>query len=722
MAKIAFIGAGSYEFTRGLVKDILTFPALRGSTLALMDINDERLDFARRSVGRIIREGNYPATILATKDRKEALKGADAVLCTILAAPVSIWRHDIEIPKRFGVDTNIGDTRGPSGIFRALRTIPVMLDICRDMERLCPNAILLNYTNPMAMLCRAMQRTSPLRITGLCHSVQGTAMMLAHWIGAPMDEITYTCAGINHQAWYIRYDWNRKDAIPLIRKAIEGSRKIYNEEQVRNEMFLNLGYYVTESSGHNSEYSWWFRKRPDLIRKYCTTGTGWNPGAYGYIVKDYLRREKTWHREAENWIANPAPLNLKRGHEYAASIINAYLGGGPFLFNGNVPNTGLVTNLPHGRVRRGARLRGPERVQSRPRRRSAAATGRAQQRQHRGRGDGRRGGAHRQPRNGLPRHRLRPAHRRRPVPGGDPEDGGRHVQEEQSVPAAVQTLKTRPVSEQDHDAPAGILIIRLGSLGDVANTLPAVQALKESLPGERFGWLVEEPSAELVRLAGVAERIILFPRRRLSELLRRPWRWPALWAEILRLRREIRAQGYLCALDFQGNLKSGFLGMLSGARDRIGFARGHCREMNWLFNNILALPSSARLLRAEKAAALAQAVEPGAEAAAGQARRRGAERRARRAVPADVPGRWAAGGIASGHERVRPVQALARRAFRRDGRAPPARRRRALRGDVRARRGGTRLGSRRAPRPARRACRRSSRWASSSSSCGARRS
>lgn len=172
-------------------------------------------------------------------------------------------------------------------------------------------------------------------------------------------------------------------------------------------------------------------------------------------------------------------------------------------------------------------------------------------------------------------------------------------------------MKTRPVSDQDHDVPAGILIIRLGSLGDVANTLPAVQALKENLPGERFAWLVEEPAAELVRLAGVAERIILFPRRRLADLLRRPWRWPTLWAELMRLRREIRAQGYLCSLDFQGNLKSGFLVMLSGARDRIGFARGHCREMNWLFNNILALPSSARLLRAEKAAALAQAVAPG---------------------------------------------------------------------------------------------------------------
>ena len=220
-------------------------------------------------------------------DRAEALEGADAVLVTILAGGIDVWRHDIEIPKKYGVDINIGDTRGPSGIFRALRTIPVMLDIARDMERLCPDALLLNYTNPMAMLCRAMQREAPIQLTGLCHSVQGTAEMLASWIGAPMDEITYTCAGINHMAWYLKYEWNGKDAYPLIRKAITERPEVYNEEQVRNEMFLRLDYYVTESSGHNSEYNWWFRKRPDLIEKYCTHGTGWNPGEYAYILTLY---------------------------------------------------------------------------------------------------------------------------------------------------------------------------------------------------------------------------------------------------------------------------------------------------------------------------------------------------------------------------------------------------------------------------------------------------
>ncbi len=344
MTKIAFIGAGSLGFTRSLVRDMLTFPLLQDSTIALMDINPERLNFAERSVRRIIAAGAYPARVETTQDRSEALEGADAVLVTILAGDVKIWRHDIEIPKAYGIDINVGDTRGVSGIFRALRTIPVMLEIVHDMERLCPHATMLNYTNPMAMLCRAMQRESNIRLTGLCHSVQGTAEMLARWIGAPMDEITYTCAGINHMAWYLKYQWNGQDAYPLIRQAINERLEVYNEEIVRNEMFMALDYYVTESSGHNSEYNWWFRKRPDLLEKYCTHGTGWNPGEYAYILHEYERREDTWQDEVKAWFEQP--VKLQRGHEYAAAIINALQGGEAFCFNGNVPNTGLVTNLP----------------------------------------------------------------------------------------------------------------------------------------------------------------------------------------------------------------------------------------------------------------------------------------------------------------------------------------------------------------------------------------
>ena len=345
--KIAFIGAGSFGFTRGLVRDLLTFPLLKDADITLMDIDTERLEYITRAVKRIVSEGEYPARIEATMNRAEALKGADAVICTILAGGIDVWRHDIEIPKKYGIDTNVGDTRGPSGIFRALRTIPVMLDICRDMEKHCPGAILLNYTNPMAMLCRAMQKETGIRVSGLCHSVQGTASMLARWIGAPQEEISYVCAGINHQAFYIKYEWNGEDAYPLIREAVK-KKEIYNEEIVRNEMFLHLGYYISESSGHNSEYNWWFRKRPDLIEKYCTHGTGWNPGVYAYILDGYLDREKSWKEDIDKWLDNKEPLDLKRGHEYATYIINAWAGGEPVKFNGNVPNTGLITNLPEG--------------------------------------------------------------------------------------------------------------------------------------------------------------------------------------------------------------------------------------------------------------------------------------------------------------------------------------------------------------------------------------
>ena len=347
MAKIAFIGAGSFGFTRTLVRDILTFDCLKDSTIALMDIDKERLEFISKAVHRIIEKGKYPAKVVTTMERKEALKGADVVICTILSHGVEIWRHDIEMQKKYGVDITVGDTRGPSGIFRALRTIPVMLDICRDMERYCPNAILLNYTNPMSMLCHAMQRTSSIKVTGLCHSVQGTAGMLAKWIDVPMSEVTYVCAGINHQAWFLEFKHKGKDVYPLLRKVVK-KKEIYERDIVRNEMFLHLGYYVSESSRHNSEYNWWFRKRPDLIEKYCTHGTNKDPGRYASSLNIYLSRKKTWKKDIMKWLTNDKGIDLNRGHEYAAYIANAYMGGEMFKFNGNVLNTGIIANLPEG--------------------------------------------------------------------------------------------------------------------------------------------------------------------------------------------------------------------------------------------------------------------------------------------------------------------------------------------------------------------------------------
>ena len=316
--KIAFIGAGSFIFTRSLVKDLLTFEAFQDCEIALMDIHPERLEMIRRACEKIRDAFHAPATITATQSRAEALEGADGVVCTVFNGDTEVWRHEIEIPKQFGVDINIGDTRSVSGIFRALRNIPLMLEICRDIETYCPKAVFLNYTNPMAMLCKAMQTYTNVKVTGLCHSVQKTAELLAGWIGAPIEDIDYVCAGVNHQAFYLKFLWNGEDAYPLLRKKIEDAT-FYNKEIVRNEMFLKLGYYVTESSGHNSEYCAWFRKRPDLIEKYCTHSTEWNPGLYAASLTYHLEKDKTWRQEMEEWLKSEE-IDTQRGNEYALAI------------------------------------------------------------------------------------------------------------------------------------------------------------------------------------------------------------------------------------------------------------------------------------------------------------------------------------------------------------------------------------------------------------------
>ncbi len=345
MTKITFVGAGSMVFTRKIVRDILTFPRLEDATISLFDISEERLIYVKRCIERIIAEGGYPAKVEATLNRAEALEGAVAVITTILVGGVDIWRHDLEIPRKYGVNICVGDTRGVAGIFRALRTIPVMLDICHDIERYCPDAILLQYTNPMTMVCRAIQRETKVASAGLCYSVRETVDMLARWIGAPREEIDAVCAGINHMAWYLKFERNGEDAYPRLREAVERP-EIYAQEKVRNEMFRHLGYYSTETSGHNSEHNWWFRKRADLLEKYCT-GPGFNPGEYAHFWRDrFAGRGATWKDQVEAWLESDDSLDLERSEEYAAYMINAYLGGEPYKFNGNVANKGYITNLP----------------------------------------------------------------------------------------------------------------------------------------------------------------------------------------------------------------------------------------------------------------------------------------------------------------------------------------------------------------------------------------
>lgn len=347
MKKIAFIGAGSVGFTRSVVKDLFTFPAFCDAHIALMDINAEKLEYIRRCCEKIKAAMGVSAVITATTDRRAALAGADGVVCTVFNGDINVWQHDILIPKKYGVDMNIGDTRSVAGIFRAARNIPLMLDICRDMEELCPQALLLNYTNPMSMLCRAMQQNTKVNVTGLCHSVQSTVKMLAEWLDVPREEISYTCMGINHMAFYTKLTHNGKDLYPRLRERVNDP-EIYAKEKVRNEMFRHFGYYVTESSGHNSEYNYWFRKRPDLIEKYCSDDprANWNPGVHAFSLNLRRERAKTWREDFEKWIREER-ITKERGKEYCASIFNAVIGDGAmFEFNGNVINDGCISNLP----------------------------------------------------------------------------------------------------------------------------------------------------------------------------------------------------------------------------------------------------------------------------------------------------------------------------------------------------------------------------------------
>lgn len=345
MKKFAFIGAGSLQFTTSCLRDLLTFDAFKDCEVRLMDVNPTALERITTVCEKIKTTMECPdCKIVPTLDRIEALKGADGVLCTVFNGDVDIWKYDIEIPKKYGIDINVGDTRSVSGIFRALRNIPLMLEICKDIEKYCPKAVFLNYTNPMAMLCGAMHKYANVDVTGICHSVQQTIAMLAKWLDIPVDEITYKCMGVNHQAFYTVFEHNGEDLYPRLRNLME-NKEYFNKEQVRNEMFLKLGYYVTESSGHNSEYNAWFRKRPDLIEKYCTHSTEWNPGEYAFSLNLRLDRKANIEKQYDEFLSNE--ISKEKSPEYAADIFNARIGDGkPFIFNGNVINHGSIPNLP----------------------------------------------------------------------------------------------------------------------------------------------------------------------------------------------------------------------------------------------------------------------------------------------------------------------------------------------------------------------------------------
>ncbi len=342
MRKITFIGAGSTVFAQHLLGDILSYPELADSTIALFDINPKRLHTSEIVAHRLAEKLSVHPTIEATTTRDQALAGADYAISMIQVGgyrPCTVT--DFEIPKRYGLRQTIADTLGIGGIMRAVRTIPVLLEISNAMEQLCPEVLHLNYVNPMAMNCWALAEACKIRTVGLCHSVQGTAAELAGVLHLPANEIDYLCAGINHMAFYLKFEHRGENLYPKLHEVVaEGRVPAHN--RVRFDLFERLGYFVTESSEHLSEYVPWYikRDRHDLIEK------------FNVPLDEYIRRCEgqiaDWTQLREQ-LSNPEhPLEFQRSIEYASSIIRSVETGQPCVIYGNVPNTGLIENLPAG--------------------------------------------------------------------------------------------------------------------------------------------------------------------------------------------------------------------------------------------------------------------------------------------------------------------------------------------------------------------------------------
>ncbi|HIU20103.1 MAG TPA: alpha-glucosidase/alpha-galactosidase [Candidatus Limiplasma stercoravium] len=343
MVKITFMGAGSTVFAKNVLGDCMLTPALKGLEIALYDIDGKRLEESRRMLEAINANCAKPATIrsyLGVENRREALQSADFVVNAIqvgLYDPCTII--DFEVPKKYGLRQTIADTLGIGGIFRALRTIPVMMDFARDMQDVCPNAWFLNYTNPMAMLTGAMLRMTPVRTVGLCHSVQVCASTLLKGLGMPYDDgVQWKIAGINHQAWLLELKRDGQDLYPEVkRRAAQRTEK--HDDMVRYEIMKRFGYYVTESSEHNAEYMPFFikDKYPELIER------------FNIPLDEYPRRcvrqIEDWEKRGRELTENPS-LSHERTHEYASYIIEAMVTGKPYKIGGNVLNTGLIPNLP----------------------------------------------------------------------------------------------------------------------------------------------------------------------------------------------------------------------------------------------------------------------------------------------------------------------------------------------------------------------------------------
>lgn len=343
MVRLTFIGAGSMVFATTLAGDILSFDELSDSEIVLMDIDEHRLERTHQVAQAMVDNEELNATVEATTDRREALDGADYVLNMINVGDVEPFENEIRIPEEYGVKQAIGDTTGPGGIFRGLRTIPVMLDIARDMEELCPDALLLNYTNPMVIVCKAVLDATDVDIVGLCHSVPHTVHAIADYADVPAEELDYWVAGINHMAWFLEASYDGESVYPALREAAR-DEETYRKDTVRFEMMRHFGAFPTESSHHMSEYVPYFRTEDDTIE--AMNGTG---SAGRMETATYLEgwKERAAERDESDVDVDLDEVTVERSDEYASRIIHSLETGTPRRFNLNVSNrSDAIANLP----------------------------------------------------------------------------------------------------------------------------------------------------------------------------------------------------------------------------------------------------------------------------------------------------------------------------------------------------------------------------------------
>ncbi|MFC7007206.1 alpha-glucosidase/alpha-galactosidase [Halalkalicoccus salilacus] len=343
MPTVTFIGAGSMVFARRLIGDVLSFPELADSTIRLMDIDEGRLAKTTEAAQAMVENDGVAADIQSTTDRRQALEGADYVLDVINVGGSEPFENEIRIPERYGVEQAIGDTLGPGGVFRGLRTIQTMLEIARDMEDVCPDALLLNYTNPMAIVCWAMAEATEIETVGLCHSVPHTAEAIAEYVDVPREELDYWVAGVNHMAWFLECEHDGEDVHPRLEEAMDDP-DTYRKDTVRFEMMRHFGAFITESSHHLSEYVPYFRTDQETIEEMAGEEYAERMPTASYL-EGWKARSK--ERDASEPDVDPAELEIERSEEYASRLIHSLETGEPRRLNLDVPNAdGAITNLP----------------------------------------------------------------------------------------------------------------------------------------------------------------------------------------------------------------------------------------------------------------------------------------------------------------------------------------------------------------------------------------